>query len=217
MAFALAWPLALVAASSVALLLLARRRGWIAPGAVIAVAAAGVMGWGLAPGAERLHDLARAAADGARPRALDQGERPIPRGALEAGRWLREHSRPSDLVATSSHCHRMTLDGCDARHFWVAAYTERRVLVEGWSYTTRTTTVQDSAGEAVPFWDSRRLVDNDAAFAHPSGAAVGRLRDRYGVRWLFVDQHNDPAASQLEGFAQLRFRSGDCAVYELVA
>jgi hypothetical protein len=61
----------------------------------------------------------------------------IPSDGIVAARWLRDHSDPTDLVATNLHC-RGPVDHpvvCDARHFWVSGYSERRVLVEGWAYT----------------------------------------------------------------------------------
>ncbi|MFB9681837.1 hypothetical protein, partial [Streptosporangium vulgare] len=44
---------------------------------------------------------------------------------------------------------------------------------------------------------------------------IGRLRERYGVRWLFVDERRTGRTSRIGDFAELRFRSGDCAVYRI--
>ncbi|MEU8385804.1 hypothetical protein [Streptosporangium sp. NPDC048865] len=41
------------------------------------------------------------------------------------------------------------------------------------------------------------------------------LRERYGVRWLFADERLTGPGSGIGGFAELRFRSGDCAVYRI--
>ncbi|GAA2895273.1 hypothetical protein GCM10010517_59990 [Streptosporangium fragile] len=141
----------------------------------------------------------------------------IPAGALTAGRWLRAHSTPDDVVATNLHCRLGYEDPCDGREFWVAALTERRVLVEGWTYTAAN---MDSwrtgqVAEYLPFWDPERLRANDAVFRAPSAEAVRRLRDGYGVRWLFVNERLAGASPDLGAFATLRHRSGDCAVYEL--
>jgi hypothetical protein len=139
-------------------------------------------------------------------------------GTVTAGRWLRDHSRPDEAVATNAICTASDAAVCDLNHFSVAAYTSRRVLVESWIYETRT---QDRAARehvedaSVPFWDVRRLVDNDAAFQHPSPATVRRLRDRYGVRWLFVDRRRDRPAPALDRYAHLRYAAGDWAVYTI--
>jgi hypothetical protein len=147
----------------------------------------------------------------------------ITAGAMAAGHWLRDHSAPDDVVATNAHCRRLShrRRTCDNRHFWVAAYTERRVLVEGWGYTARSlsqvTDVHRQSLAFVPFWDRARLAANDAAFAAPSTRTVGRLRDAYGVRWLFVDETVGTRADALGRFARFRYRSGDCAVYQIPA
>ncbi|MCO6008525.1 hypothetical protein NE236_26480 [Actinoallomurus purpureus] len=145
---------------------------------------------------------------------------PLPRttissGILEAGRWLRDHSRPDDLVATNSVC----TNECHNRNFFaVSAYTERRILVEDWGFELKThaeAMKRNVPDETVPFWDRRRLADNDAAFHRPSSETVRRLRDAYGVRWLFVDRSYDRPAPGLGRFAWLRHEAGACAVYEI--
>ncbi|MFL6052241.1 MAG: hypothetical protein ACJ72W_04885 [Actinoallomurus sp.] len=159
-------------------------------------------------------------AAGATPPALEKTT--ISSGTLEAGRWLRDHSRPDDLVATNSVC-TAVVGKCDVRNFFsVSAYTERRVLVENWQFSARThaETVKrnipdDGEGSMIPFWDRRRLADNNAAFHRPSSEAVRRLHDAYGVRWLFVDKSYNRPAPGLGRFARLRHEAGDCAVYEI--
>ncbi|MFG1964011.1 hypothetical protein [Nonomuraea sp. NPDC049028] len=141
--------------------------------------------------------------------------RMVPQGALEAGRWLRDHSSPDDVVATNAHCRPVGWKVCDSRHFWVSAYSERRVLVEGWAYAQSTMSRSEPFGIsylALPFADQARLAANDAMFRQPSAENVARLVREYGVKWAFTE--NDTA---LDGFATLRFRSGQCSVYELRA
>ncbi|WP_156056348.1 hypothetical protein [Streptosporangium roseum] len=141
----------------------------------------------------------------------------IPRNALTAGRWLRAHSDPDDLVATNTHCRWGFENPCDSREFWGAALTERRVLVEGWAFTP-TNHRQWRRGlttEYLPFWDHERIQLNDAAFQSPSTASIQRLRARYGVRWLFVDERQMSPHHGIGDAATLRFRSGDYAVYQV--
>ena len=145
----------------------------------------------------------------------------IPDGTPEAGRWLRDHSDPDDLVATNTHCVHATgapQDECDNRHFAFSAYSERRFLIEGWGFTNRTHQVAAETGiNAVyaPYWNQQLLADNDAAFSAPSAATIGKLRDQYRVRWLFVDEARAAPAPTLGDFAQLRHRAGQIAVYEI--
>lgn len=142
-------------------------------------------------------------------------------GTLRAGRWLRGNSRPDDLVATNAHCLPTSAEAdagsCVNLHFSVAAFTERRVLVEGWGFTTSAHTRADELNiwdGHVPYWKPEVLAANDAAFNAPSAGTLADLRDRYGVRWLFVDE-TQPHSPRIAEFAVLRFRSADCSVYEL--
>jgi hypothetical protein len=142
---------------------------------------------------------------------------PIPRGAPQAGRWLRAHTHTGDLLATNNHCRR-TGAICDPRQFWLAAYAERRVLVEGWAFTPRANAVAGRdrlRSDRVPYWDPARLADNDAAFLRPSGATVGLLRSRYRVTWLVVDTRRAYDRAALSRAATLRHRSGQVEIYRI--
>ncbi|MDP9866844.1 MULTISPECIES: hypothetical protein [Streptosporangium] len=138
-------------------------------------------------------------------------------GALAAGRWLRAHSGTDDVVATNARCLGGPGDPCDSRRFWAAALTERRVLVEGWAYTATNMSRwhPGERAETLPFWDEERIRANDEIFDAPSAASVRRLRLGYGVRWLFVDERYGSSSPRIGDFANLRFRSGGYAVYEL--
>lgn len=137
--------------------------------------------------------------------------------AAGAARWLRDHSSPDDLVATNAHCV-VKNNGCDARHFWIAALTERHLVVEGWGYTNTINDVVTHTGEKsnhLPFWDPARLETNDRVFTEPTRSALDQLRTQYGVRWLYA--HEIPAAvsSRLNGLVTLRHDAGDVQIYEL--
>jgi len=146
---------------------------------------------------------------------------PVAAAGIDAARWLRDHSDPNDLVATNLHCWPLpnSGDACDARHFWVSGYSERRMLVEGWAYTSKAIAAGMKLGvsdRTVPFWDPVLLAANDAAFSAPTQAAVAALRDDHGVRWLFADLTTADAAG-LARVAELRYRAGDYAVYAVRA
>ncbi|MFK3981883.1 hypothetical protein ACI2K4_16090 [Micromonospora sp. NPDC050397] len=138
---------------------------------------------------------------------------PMPQSRVSAARWIHEHSDPDDVVATNVHCRVVVNDRCDARSFWVSAYTERSVLVEGWAFTPRLVGLPD--GPYVPFWDPERLRANDEVFVAPTIAGLTALRDRYAVRWLLVDRTVGEEPGELAGLADLRFDNGTLAVYRL--
>ncbi|MEV0158404.1 hypothetical protein AB0H57_32665, partial [Micromonospora sp. NPDC050686] len=138
---------------------------------------------------------------------------PMPASRVAAARWVRAHSDPDDVLATNVHC-RQVVDGwCDARTFWLSAYAERAVLVEGWAFAPRM--VGLPGGPYAPFWAPERLGANDAAFTAPTAAGLAELRDRYGVRWLVVDREVEPESPDLAGLADLRFDNERTAVYQL--
>lgn len=148
-------------------------------------------------------------------------------GGIDAARWLRDHSSPDELVATNAHCRGRVAPRCDARHFWISAYSERHVLVEGWAYIAPSTVGQPSNAltnsSHAPFWDAGLLARNDAAFGAPTAAALGVLQKEYGVRWLFVDLdkpvrldgHHPVRLARLSELADVVYRQGDYAVLHL--
>ena len=135
---------------------------------------------------------------------------PMPKSRVDAARWVRDHSRPGDIVATNTHCIGYWGQLCDARTFWLSAYSERAVLVEGWAFAPRQATVG-----LAPFWDPSKLAANDAAFTAPTADGLRDLVTRYGVRYLVVDREVDPESPDLATLADLRYDNGRLAVYEL--
>jgi hypothetical protein len=136
---------------------------------------------------------------------------PMPRSRIEAARWTRDHSSPHDVVATNAHCLQVVNGWCDARSFWLSAYSERRVLVEGWAFAPRVAAL----GAYTPFWDQDLLRRNDAAFTAPTVEGLRDLRVRYGVRWLVVDRSVGKESPKLRTLARLSFDNGRMAVYQL--
>jgi hypothetical protein len=134
---------------------------------------------------------------------------------VEAARWLRDRSGPRDVVVTNRHCAVPDAPACDSRRFVVTAYTERRVLVEGWAYTpTWFESPTGPDGPAFrPFWDPELLALNDALFTDPSEEVVRRLV-AHGARWAFVDR-TAPASDRLGRHAELAHETEWAAVYRL--
>lgn len=149
------------------------------------------------------------------------GREVIGPGGIAAARWLRAHSGPDDLTATNAHCQFPTRrpPRCQTRNFWIAGYAERRVLVEGWAYTSRRAAGhqappnEDLVGG--PFWDPATLRANDAAFTDPTAGNLHRLRDHYGVRWLFVDPRYPADVTRLRSQAKTAFERDGYVVLSL--
>jgi hypothetical protein len=183
---------------------------------LVAVGAAGLLRLGL----DGIGGVEWAQTRGRASKPIDSHSFGVTPASLAAARWLRAHSSPDDVVATNVHCRR-SVGSCDNRQFWVAAFSERRVLVEGWGFTSRSNAEYLAApgryrSYTVPYWDQARLHASDAAFTDPTPAALAELRDRWGVRWLFVHRRGGATVSpRLGGLAELRFSTRDAQVYEL--
>jgi hypothetical protein len=137
---------------------------------------------------------------------------PMPKSRIDAARWTRDHSSPHDVVATNVHCLVVLGDGrCDARSFWLSAYSERRVLIEGWGFAPRVAAL----GSTTPFWDQDLLRRNDDVFSAPTADNLRYLRDDHHVRWLVVDRVIGVESAELRTLARLRYENERMAVYEL--
>ena len=134
----------------------------------------------------------------------------LPLSRVDAARWVRDHSAPGDVLATNVHCLATGPNGyCDPRSFWLSAYAERRVLIEGWAFAPRVSETSDWT-----FWDPDLLRRNDAAFTAPTPAGLAFLRGR-GVKWLVVDRRVGQESPELAALATLHYDNGRLAVYEL--
>jgi hypothetical protein len=138
---------------------------------------------------------------------------------MEAARWLRDHSAPSDVVLTNALCRNgaTVVSACDNRNFWVTAYSERRTLVSGWGYTNRANreTHRDAPLQQQPFWDQERLAQVQTFLAHPTDEAAERLR-ALGVRWVLAAPSHEPVdRARLAHVASLEHVAGKFAVYSL--
>jgi hypothetical protein len=136
-------------------------------------------------------------------------------GGVQAATWIRDHSGRYDIVATNVHCRKPHATKCDNRNFWIAAYTERRIVIEGWGYTQATNgDYTDSGRNAyIPTPDPRRLAINDAAFEHPSAATVNKLVDTYDVKFLFVSKKYDVDLAGLNSLKELLKRTYNTKTY----
>ncbi|GAA1521809.1 hypothetical protein [Nocardioides humi] len=200
----------LLGVAALVMALVAHRRGW-SRGPVAALVVFTILGAGFV----RAGGVVGQLGDWPEPRAADTM---IANGGIVAARYIRDHSDPDDLVATNAHCLRGPEPNCDRRNFWMSAYTERHVLVEGWAYIPpeivglESTAINNSS--FLPFWDDELLAINDRAFAQPSAESIAALQER-GVRWMLVDRRYESRVGRLRELAELRFRSGDYVVFEI--
>lgn len=139
-------------------------------------------------------------------------------GGVAAALYVKAHSDVDAVVATNMHCHKARAPMCDNRHFWVSAYTERRVLIEGWGYSapTNESATGDDATRFTPVPFPQRLAINDAALQRPSEETVGTLIDTYHVEWLVVSKRYaaDVAGLRaLDGLLRMAFENRNYIVF----
>jgi hypothetical protein len=140
----------------------------------------------------------------------------VSRDEINAARWIRAHSAITDIVMTNRHCSTPVAPyTCDSRRYVVAAFSERQVLIEGWTATPMSTDLAPLGRDSiyVNYWKPALLALNDGFIAHPSAAAAAKL-SALGVRWVYVD-YSRPYAKTLEPFAHLRYHNAGVAVYQL--
>lgn len=135
-------------------------------------------------------------------------------GAIDAARWLRDHSGTNDRVMTNAHC--LTGDimaaTCDSRHFWMSAFSERRFVLEGWAYT------RHSVGWKGPFWGHPRwLRDNDRVFTAPTDRRSLEYLRRRSVDWVIVDRREGHDLDALASASALRLAhvSGQFTIFRV--
>jgi len=141
-------------------------------------------------------------------------------GGVDAAEFIEANSDPDDVVATNIHCKSPDGPKCDNRNFWLSAYAQRRVVIEGWGYTALTNANFDPErrNSTIPNPFPRRLEVNDAAFEQPSADTVGRLVADYDARWLFVSKKypaDIAGLSTLTDVVTEVFRNGNYTVYEV--
>ncbi|WP_145790682.1 hypothetical protein [Kitasatospora atroaurantiaca] len=140
----------------------------------------------------------------------------LPATKVEAARWIRAHSKPSDVLLTNEHCWYPNDPGAageacgNNQAFTLSAFSERSVLIEGWGFAPRA--MAAGTGE---FWDQDLLKANDDAVYHPTAELLGRLRSGHRVRYLVVNRSVGAESPQLKTLAAPVYDNGRIGVYEL--
>jgi hypothetical protein len=142
--------------------------------------------------------------------ALPEHPYSISIGTYEITKYLRKASNKNDLIATNRHCAGLEENQtCTARQFALSGLSERRVFLEGWSYTT--------CPLAEPilnrYWKEDTWKVNQDFFIAPTTENFEVLR-KSGVDWFVVDITR-PSVSNYEPFAELVKTSGSIALWKV--
>jgi hypothetical protein len=131
-------------------------------------------------------------------------------GTYEIANYLRKESNKNDLIATNRHCAGLEENQtCTARQFALSALSERRVFLEGWSYTT----CPLSEPILNKYWKEDSWRVNQDFFIAPNSGSFEVLR-KSGVDWFVVDTTR-PSAINYEPFAELVETSGTVSLWKV--
>jgi hypothetical protein len=142
--------------------------------------------------------------------ALPEHPYSISVGTYEIANYLRKGSNKNDLIAANRHCAGLEENQtCTARQFALSALSERRVFLEGWSYTTC------PLAEPIlnKYWKEDSWRVNQDFFINPNPENFEVLR-KSGVDWFVVDTTR-PSVSNYEQFAELVKTSGTVSLWKV--
>ncbi|MFI5867443.1 hypothetical protein [Streptomyces sp. NPDC051546] len=211
-------PLLLAAAALAALLLAAALLWWAAGRALPALRGRGsvvltalVLATGV-PGV--FHDALQARTN------WWHGSWTLPASQVDAARWVRAHSGPQDVLATNSHGWEWNLShgpsSENTRSFWLSAYSERSVLIEGWAYAPRLVALtQGASAYDGPFWDQTLFKVNEAAIYQPTEGILRQLHDEYRVRYIVVLRTMGTESPHLAELAEKVFDNSQVGIYQI--
>jgi hypothetical protein len=142
--------------------------------------------------------------------ALPEHPYSISIGTYEIANYLRKESNKNDLIATNRHCAGLEENQtCTARQFALSALSERRVFLEGWSYTT----CPLSEPILNKYWKGDSWRVNQDFFISPTTENFEVL-GKSGVDWFVVDTTR-PSVSKYEPFAELVKTSGSVSLWKV--
>jgi hypothetical protein len=131
-------------------------------------------------------------------------------GTAKLAKYLQDNSKINDLIATNRHCAGPEENQtCTARQFALSALSERRVLLEGWSYTT----CPLSEPILNKYWKEDFWILNQDFFINPSNENW-EVFQKSGVDWLVVDSTR-PSVANYNEFADLVKSEGSVSLWKI--
>jgi hypothetical protein len=131
-------------------------------------------------------------------------------GTAKIAKYLQDESNKNGLIATNRHCAGIEENQtCTARQFALSALSERRVLLEGWSYTT----CPLSEPILNKYWKEDFWKLNQDFLINPN-AQNWEMFQKTGVDWLVVDSTR-PSAANYNDFADLIKTEGTMSLWKI--
>jgi hypothetical protein len=131
-------------------------------------------------------------------------------GTSNIAEYLRKNSDTNDLIATNRHCAGLEENQtCTARQFALSALSERRVFLEGWSYTT-CPLVEPILNQ---YWKEDNWKLNQDFFTNPTNENWNTF-SKSGVDWLVVDSTR-PSSTDYSVVADLVKTEGKVSLWKI--
>jgi hypothetical protein len=131
-------------------------------------------------------------------------------GTAKIAKYLQDESNKNDLIATNRHCAGIEeTQTCTARQFALSALSERRVLLEGWSYTI----CPLSEPILNKYWKEDFWKLNQDFLGNPNAQNWGVFQ-KTGVDWLVIDSSR-PSATNYNDFAELVKSEGSVSLWKI--
>jgi hypothetical protein len=131
-------------------------------------------------------------------------------GTAKIAKYLQDESNKNALIATNRHCAGMEeTQTCTARQFALSALSERRVLLEGWSYTT----CPLSEPILNKYWKEDFWKLNQDFLISPN-TQNWEVFQKSGVDWLVIDSSR-PSATNYNDFAELVKSEGSVSLWKI--
>jgi hypothetical protein len=131
----------------------------------------------------------------------------------EGLRWIRAHTS-DDAVLAVDNLQTPETKTYGPLYFYVAAFAERRTLMQGWEYSAEASTLGFTAVqnlEAQPF--PGRIALQNAVFRHGSAAALQQMESRYGVTTLVVDRQTGAVSPRFLRLVRPVYKNPAIVVY----
>ncbi|MDX6409528.1 MAG: hypothetical protein QOE13_2599 [Gaiellaceae bacterium] len=137
----------------------------------------------------------------------------LSRGLYQGLTWIRANTTTNAVLAVNNYRQGNSQHG-PATYFYYAAFSERRVFLEGWLFTSAAWNIlgEDAlTSKRIPFPERFRL--NEAVFKHADQKALKILVRKYGVRYLVDDKAQGNATPALAHLGKVAFSNPAVTVY----
>jgi hypothetical protein len=138
----------------------------------------------------------------------------LTRGLLAGLKWVDRNTATDAVLAVNNQYIGAERVPEAANYLYYSAFSERRVFLEGWLYTSEATRLGYNdvvAGRAVAFPERQRI--NRAIFERADRGALEQAVRDYGVGYLVIDRTHNSASPRVGSLGRKVFGNVDVDIY----